>query len=195
MDPVADASVHEAPAPLRDCLAPGETLIWWGRPKQGLMLQEEDLWLTPVALVWLAFTLYWTRGVLASPLAPRGFAVFGVLFVLSALYVLVLRFFVDAALRSRTFYGLSDRRVLVRSDLFRPSTQSFPLRGLRELSLHEQRDGSGSILLKRPVTHVLWVPGMRSGPLRWSSAPAIERIVGAREVYERILEASRKESP
>ena len=49
-DPAAD---------IRPLLSPGESLVWSGLPKRGLLLQRGDLFLIPFSLVWFGFACGW----------------------------------------------------------------------------------------------------------------------------------------
>jgi hypothetical protein len=95
-------------------LGPNERLIWVGRPKAGVILQSTDLLQIPFGLFFLAFALFWEFLALSSSRgAPTFFAFWGLPFIAVGLYVAIGRFFYDSLRRSRTFYGLTNQRVLI----------------------------------------------------------------------------------
>jgi hypothetical protein len=173
-------------------LGPREHLLWSGRPKQGFMLRRSDAFLIPFSLFWCGFALFWEWQVLQRG-APGFFALWGVPFVLIGLYIVIGRFFVDVAQRARTFYGLTDERMLIVSGVFSRSTKSLDLESLPELSLSEGRDGDGTITLGYGSAPYGWLhdsawPGMsRHGP------PQLVGIPKVRQVYE-LIRASQKKA-
>jgi len=67
-------------------LIDGETVVWSGRPAQGLPFTSRDWLLIPFSLLWCGFTIFWETTVLSLPEAPLFMKLFGAAFVLIGLY-------------------------------------------------------------------------------------------------------------
>jgi hypothetical protein len=161
-----------------------EEFVWAGRPKQGMYLSPSDLVLVPFSLVWGCFAIAWELTAVLHH-APFFFCLFGVPFVLLGAYLTVGRFFVDARSRSRTFYGVTNRRALIVTDGRTRRLTTVDLANSVEASLEERADGTGTISLgRRSATAFFedasWPMTKKSGP------PALRRIAGAREVFNHI---------
>lgn len=170
----------------------GESLIWSGAPRQRLVLRPNDAYLIPFSLLWGGFAITWEASVLRMGEPNAAFmSIWGVPFVLMGLYLIAGRFFVDARMRARTFYGLTDRRAIIISGLFSRTINSLPLRTLSDISLQERADRSGTILLGRPQPHSAWMSGMRWPGMTQYSTPAFEMIPNAKAVHTQLLEAVR----
>jgi hypothetical protein len=168
----------------------GESLLWRGSPKQGLVLRSSDALMIPFSLLWGGFAIFWEWGVLNSG-APTFFALWGIPFVLVGLYMIIGRFFVDAKIRAGTAYFLTERRVVIVSGLFSRKIQSLPLRTLSELSVSERPDRTGTILFGRPGAYGAFTSGMPWPGMERYSTPSFELIPEAKRVHDRILEAQR----
>ncbi|MFI5317259.1 MAG: PH domain-containing protein [Myxococcota bacterium] len=174
-------------APLLDA---GESLIWSGAPRQGLLLRPTDALMIPFSLLWGGFAFFWEFGVVTSG-APLLFRLWGVPFVLVALYMVVGRFFADARVRASTVYGLTNRRAIIVSGVFSKTTSSLPLRTISDISVQERSDRSGTVLLGRPSPYAtgqmgfVW-PGMTS-----VATPSFELIPDAKRVHDQLLAAQR----
>ena len=102
---------------IRQDLRRHEQLVWSGQPPQGVRLRAADAFLIPFSILWGGFAIFWETMVVVVG-APWLFMVFGVPFVIAGLYLIVGRFWVDAGQRARTFYGLTDKRVIIVSGIF-----------------------------------------------------------------------------
>lgn len=121
---------------LQQRLAPGEPLLWQGAPRQGLLWRSED-WLGVVfSAAWLAIGAWIADGD-RLVLVPFG---------LVALYVLVVRFFVQARVRAGQAYGLTSARILIFSRRKKGGgIRSIPLDAIGEILLRDHGDGSGTL--------------------------------------------------
>jgi hypothetical protein len=184
--------------PLESYLDPGEKLVWSGQPKQGLRLQASDLFLVPFSLMWGGFAFFWEAGVLGLiPMnhhgqgAPLFFALWGIPFCLVGIYIIFGRFFIDAASRSRTWYGVTDRRVIVLKTFFRTNVMSLDLANLPGLNLTERKDNSGDILFGAPGPYSSFAnAGWPQG--RNYVVPGFYLLPSARQVYNLIRDVQQK---
>jgi hypothetical protein len=133
---------------LRSYLRPGEMVRWRGAPARGLRLSVRDIFLIPFSAIWFGFAIFWmvtaTIGTMASGSgATMVFPLFGVPFVVIGLYVFAGRFLVDAWVRGRTIYAVTDRRALVLRRVFSESLIATDLGG--EVRVTRSSGGRGDI--------------------------------------------------
>jgi len=168
---------------LGDKLAADEQILWAGRPRQGIVLSGQDAFLLPFSLVWCGFVVFWF--VLASAAARESlfFLAFGVFFLLIGAYFVIGRLIVDAFRRAKTFYAVTNQRVIIISGLLVRKESSLDIRKLSALSLSQRPDGTGTITLAagHPTAQALiWLSSLLgAGPLE----PRLEGIADAKEIY------------
>jgi hypothetical protein len=115
----------------------------------------------------------------------------GIPFVLVGLYFIVGRSFMDAWQRARTFYGLTNERLLIVSGVFQRQVKSISLRNLPELTLSERADRSGSISFGGVPVMNRWLAGSSWPGTRRQLPPSFDLIENARQVYGQIQSAQR----
>ncbi len=170
-------------------LGRSEKLLWSGRPRQGVFIGPKDALLIPFSLMWGGFAIFWEYGVVTSN-SPFFFELWGVPFVLAGLYLIGGRFFFDARERSKTYYGLTNERVIIVSGLFSHRVKSLQLRTLSEVSLSEVKDGIGTITFGPTAP---WWAGSGGWPgANKNASPAFDSIGDAREVFDRIRLAQKE---
>jgi hypothetical protein len=196
--------ISEPSSELSSELSSGERLLWSGRPPQGMMLRKSDVFMIPFSLMWGGFAIFWELMVLSHLRGNGGgdsqtvvrfvFPLFGLPFVLIGLYIIFGRFFVDKKLREKTFYGVTNQRIIIKSGLFTRSTKSLNLRTLSDLSLTEKPDGSGTISFGPVVPFSSWSgAGSSSWPnSRRYSPPCFDTVPEAKRVYEIIRDAQKE---
>ena len=167
-------------------LMAGESLVWWGPPRQGFMLTARDGFLIPFSLMWGGFSVFWETTAVTSG-APLFFKLWGVPFVVMGLYIVFGRFLVDAWARRQTLYAVTNKRVLILRDW--PFTK-FTALGLDQMPVvefKEGRNGRGTIFFGPSSTTSSTGFGRRNGMGVWSpafdSTPQFVGIDDARNVF------------
>jgi hypothetical protein len=121
-------------------LNPREAIRWTGQPQQGLVLRSADALLIPFSVLWCGFAVFWETSVWSSG-APTFFMLWGAAFVCVGLYFVFGRFFVDAYMRSKTYYALTDQRALILGGLGGNELTTIDLRSTSEIR-YQDIDGS-----------------------------------------------------
>ena len=176
-----------------DRLLPGERILWTGRPGQGLMLTRNDMFLIPLSLMWFGFTVFWTYEVtLGESAAPLFAQIWGGMFMLIGLHFVAGRFVVDAWVRRRIQYAVTDQRVLVNRSPPFGKFSAVSLAHLPEAQLNERSDRRGTIRFGPEMA----LFGRRQGLGTWSPAldatPQFLLIDDARRVFDIVQRAAAK---
>ncbi len=122
-------------------LQPDEYVLWQGKPGKGNVFQAADVYLTFFALIWLAFCAVWEFTAIQGG-APILFILCGVLFILIGLYLLFGRVIKRLVLRKRTFYVVTNRRIIVKAG---NNMQMYEKDDLPPMQIKLQKNGSGTI--------------------------------------------------
>lgn len=133
-------------------LGSNEKLLWTGQPNKGLLWHSADYILVPFMLLWMAmpsYTLFSITTGQQKTTDPVEIAVLS-LFTAIGTYMVFGRFLIDAWLRGRTYYGLTNQRVIVVMQFFDKKVKSLDIAFPYELEMVEKRDGSGSITFLSP---------------------------------------------
>lgn len=163
---------------IRRLLQPGEALLWSGAPAPGIHLQGADWVLIVFSLVWCGFAGFWEYTALTIG-APGLMAVFGLLFLLLGLYMSFGRIFLRAGKLKRTYYGVTDRRVILLEDR---RTTVLPYSQIPVLEKQVKPSGIGTIYLS-PAPVYYTRHGYRQDPL---SRTALMNIPDAERVFRMI---------
>ena len=167
----------------------GERVIWSGRPRQGLMLRGMDAFLIPFAVVWTSIPTFGAWMTLRGPNSNPVAVLPVLLFVVIGLYMLVGRFFVDAAQRRRTFYALTNQRILILSGLWSREVRSLSLSTLGEIDVSARASGRGTIMFGRSPYPAMAMPGW-PGSRRYLP-PMFEMIPDVNDVAKLIRDGQR----
>jgi len=176
---------------LRSNLDPNESLLWAGKPQSGIVFRNSDIFMIPFSLIWGGFAIFWFVTALASG-AAFFFAAFGIPFVLVGLMMIFGRFFLDSYMRKNTYYGLTDKRIIIKSGIFSKSIKSLNIKTISDIEYTEKTDGSGTINIgpKNPFQH--WGNGMNWMP-NTKGNPSLELIENVRKVYNQIIDLQQKD--
>lgn len=145
---------------LKKYLETDEVLIWAGQPKKGIVFEISDIFKTLFILAFFVFTYVAIKllaGISVIIAIPIGIIFFSVGILLG-----FGRFFIDAELRKKTFYGLTDKRIIITSSLAHKKIQSVYFSSKPKIEFIPNLDGTSTIELgiKEPA-------GFGSGGINW----------------------------
>lgn len=133
---------YEQYGQFRGCLLPDEYVVWQGSPVKGHLFSQRDIYMIPFSIMWGGFAIFWEMTAVASG-APFFFKLWGIPFVLVGLYMIAGRFFVQQFVRGRTYYAVTNKRILIyRSG----KVSSLDRNYAPEMNMTVNRDGSGTIV-------------------------------------------------
>lgn len=126
-------------------LANGEYILWRGKPERGNLLSSSDIYLIPFSLLWCGFAFFWEFNAIKD--GPFFFALFGIPFVCMGIYIVIGRFFHMAWLRKRTYYVITNLKVI----RFRNGKVDMQMgKGMPAVSVITHKDGNGTIRIGQP---------------------------------------------
>jgi hypothetical protein len=150
-------SALDIPTRFQPDLLPGESILWTGQPSPRVIFHPSDWFAIPFSLMWGGFALFWIYGASGygrnadQSVLTHGaqhlslFALWGIPFVLIGQYMIWGRFFYTAWKKTRTFYAVTNKRVIVlNAQRNRKVTDAF-LAGLSSVSLTTRSDDVGTI--------------------------------------------------
>ncbi len=144
--------------PIQPELALDEKILWAGRPSTSVVFHKEDGWLIPFSLMWGGFAIFWevsaTRhGTSATPQQspPFFFAMWGIPFVLIGQYLIWGRFLYAAWKKKRTYYAVTNRRVLAVQNSWNRKTASAYIDTLPQLMKERSSGKPGTLRFVQPV--------------------------------------------
>ena len=125
----------------RPYLAPGEAILWRGKPEKGHLLCGQDAFLIPFSMIWCGFAVFWEISVVTMG-APFPMALFGIPFVCVGLYMTVGRFFHTASLRKHTAYVITNQKIIRKRG---KKIDMLHTRNLPPVQVTARTDGTGTI--------------------------------------------------
>jgi hypothetical protein len=132
-------------------LLPGESLLWTGQPLRRVIFHPSDWFAIPFSLMWGGFALFWEWGASGhwgnstNGQGTTFFSLWGIPFVLIGQYLIWGRFFYTAWKKKRTFYAVTNKRVIVLSMANSRKVIDAFMPGLSSVSLTIKKDGVGTI--------------------------------------------------
>lgn len=188
----------EASIKLQSELISGESLLWAGKPNPAKIFHSDDWYTIPFSLLWGGFAIFWESGVLglwghsSKHPAPFFFVLWGIPFVLIGQYLIWGRFVYEGWVKRRTYYGITNRRLVVVQEGSKRKTCSMYIDAIPSV---ERDGGSVGTLWFGPKYMVSTGGGQRSRNLsRFSvgNVPVFADIDDADYVYRLILDLSEK---
>jgi hypothetical protein len=184
-------------------LLSGENIVWTGQPSRKIIFHSGDRFLIPFSLMWGGFAIFWEASVLGliSGKSHNAWAfgsIWGVPFVLVGQYLIWGRFFYDAWLKSRTYYALTNKRVLGVQQGSAKKVWSCDISALPAIGKESRSDGFGTLQFGVAANMVGSSQGFSGGNSRnrnsWSSvsfgsAPSFVDIEDVDSVYRLISDA------
>ena len=140
---------------LQSELIAGEQVLWSGQPERAPFCKRDILeW--PFGVFWLAFSIFWMYGVSGrfDNKAGKGspwFVLFGIPFVLIGLYLVMGKFLYRYWKRGRTYFAVSNKRVLVITNAARKTCISAYLESLPAITKSIGRSGVGTLRFGNPL--------------------------------------------
>lgn len=128
--------------------APGEDILWQGRPGAGLIWADVLERGTFVGAFFTGFSIFWIHGARSSaspdePLAGLIFPLAGVVFLALGLWLMIGRHLWDIAIRSGTSYTLTSSHAYITRDTFgQRSREAWPLAELSAIHLIDRTPGA-----------------------------------------------------
>ena len=139
-------------------LLPGESLYWAGTPNPQVIFHTDDWYVVPFSLLWGGFAIFWEAGVLGygwtgsrTGDSSTFMAIWGIPFIVVGQYMIWGRFLYDAWLKRRTYYAITNRRVLVKQEGWKRKVSATFLESLPSITQEGHRTGTLWFGPKYPV--------------------------------------------
>lgn len=130
-------------------MADDERELWSGAPGTGHLITPADAVMIPFSIFWCGFALFWEFTAIKSS-AGLLFPIFGLPFVGVGLYLLIGRFFHSAVMRKKTYYLVTNRRIIRKRG---KRVDFLDARQAQNMQVRAFTDGLGTITFNLPHMH------------------------------------------
>lgn len=153
-----------------------EYILWEGAPEKGVSLTSRDIVLLPFSVIWLGFALFWEYLAVTTS-GSLLMMVWGLPFIGVGLYLLFGRFLQTLYLRDKTFYIITNKKLIIRTG---SKVKIYRSADLPPMNIQHHRDGTGTILF--------WEAGYSHGRRygTFFSLDHIADVVGAQNAISRM---------
>jgi len=182
----------------------GERVYWAGRPNPKVIFHSDDWAMVPFSLLWGGFAIFWEAGVLgywgkgARSGSPSLFmAIWGIPFIIIGQYMIWGRFLYDAWLKRRTYYGLTNRRVLILQEGWKRKTNWMYLEAIPTIEREGTMTGTLWFGKKYPVIAGRGKKTRSMSRFDVGDMPVfadIDDVDGVQRLVQELRENARKES-
>jgi len=177
-------------------LVAGEQVLWSGQPVRAFFCKRDILEL-PFGIFWLAFSIFWMWGASGhfnnpKNKGPAWFPLFGIPFVLIGVYLVFGKFFYRSWKRTRTYFAVTNKRVLVVTDAPRKTTISAYLEALPAITKSIGRNGVGTLRFGNPVPSYAYWRGFPWSNEGTGDVPTFYDIADAEMVFRMVSELREK---
>jgi hypothetical protein len=148
----ASSNLQVTATELQSEMSSGEYLLWSGQPQQKVIFHSQDWFAVPFSLLWGGFAIFWEWGATGhwgnsanTKASPGFFILWGIPFVVMGQYLIWGRFLFTAWKKTRTHYGVTNKRILVLNtgSSRRLTDAYFP--NIDSVSLTLRADGIGTL--------------------------------------------------
>ena len=124
-----------------------EYILWKGRPEKGNIFTGREFVMIPFSIFWLSFSIFWE--IMAIRRGNSLFLVlWGLPFVGIGLYLVFGRFIQTAYLRNKTFYVITNKKILIKRG---KQIEIHDGRDLPPMDITIHKNGNGTILFCEEV--------------------------------------------
>ncbi|MEA2553823.1 MAG: hypothetical protein QOJ65_1999 [Fimbriimonadaceae bacterium] len=159
-------------------LRPGERLLWTGQPNPNKLLSVADVFMIPFSLMWGGFAFFWEAMAIGMYLKTPNFGpgiffpLFGLPFCAIGFWLIFGRFITLYNTRRRTYYGVTDQRLIFVTMGSQRGSQFIPIDHELNMQKSVRPDGSGTLTFGNTQ-----VPAWASNlPMRRQSAAQIPQF-------------------
>lgn len=152
MESFSVSDLHDVSTALRTEMSSGESLLWSGQPQQKVIFHQRDWFAIPFSLAWGGFAIIWEFGVTGfwgnskhSQSAPGFLVLWGIPFIIIGQYMIWGRFLYVGWKKARTYYGVTNKRVLVLNTGSNRRVTDAYFSSINSVSLTTRPDGVGTI--------------------------------------------------
>lgn len=132
---------------IKPYLVNDEYILWKGKPEKGNIFIRREIITSLFGLFWLAFSLFWEASAIKSS-GSLFFALWGIPFICIGLYLVFGRFIQTAYLRNKTFYVVTNKKLIIKKG---NRITMYDGKDLPPMDIEIHKNGNGTIFFCEEV--------------------------------------------
>lgn len=176
-------------------LMSSESIYWAGVPNPKVIFHSDDWTVIPFSLMWTGFFVFWEAEVLGlwgKTRQPAGndffMALWGIPFLVVGNYMVWGRFFVDSWLKRRTYYAVTNRRVLILQEGWKRKSSTTFLEAIPNIEREGAETGTLWFGPKYPVVAAKGKKTRNMSRFSVGDVPVFADIDDVNAVYQLIMD-------